>query len=75
MRSKLVCVAILVATTAGLSGCSYLRATGPCFGTGCPARTVGHNGQYKLGQGPKTAANPAQAMKATVAPQQQTQAK
>jgi len=75
MRSKLVCVAILVATTAGLSGCSYLRATGPCFGTGCPARTVGHNGQYKLGQAPKTAANPAQAMKATVAPQQQTQAK
>jgi hypothetical protein len=75
MRSKLACAAILVATTAGLSGCSYLRATGPCFGTGCPSRTIGQNGQYKLGQGPKTGANPAQAIKATVAPPQQTPAK
>lgn len=75
MRSKLACVAILVATAAGLSGCSYLQATGPCFGTGCPSRAVGQNGQYKLGHGPKTAANPAQAMKATVAPQQPTQTK
>lgn len=55
MRNKLAFVAILAAAAACLSGCSYLMATGPCFGTGCPSRTVGHNGQYKLGQGPKTA--------------------
>jgi len=55
MRNKLAWVAILAAATACLSGCSYLRPTGPCFGTGCPARTVGHNGQYKLGEGPKKA--------------------
>jgi hypothetical protein len=61
MRTKLAWVAILTATAACLSGCSYLRPTGPCFGTGCPARTVGQNGQYKLGQGPKTAAKPVQA--------------
>jgi len=55
MRNKLAFVAILAAAAACLSGCSYLIATGPCFGTGCPARTVGQNGQYKRGQGPKTA--------------------
>jgi hypothetical protein len=55
MRNKLAWVAILAAATACLSSCSYLRPTGPCFGTGCPSRTVGQNGQYKLGQGPKTA--------------------
>jgi hypothetical protein len=55
MRNKLAFVAILAAAAACLSGCSYLIATGPCFGTGCPARTVGQNGQYKLDQGSKTA--------------------
>jgi len=75
MRSKLACVALLVATTACLSGCSYLHPTGPCFGTGCPARTVGQSGQYKLGQGPKTASNPAHVMKSSIAPPSQTPGK
>jgi hypothetical protein len=61
MRSKLAYGFILAAAASCLAGCSYLRPTGPCFGTGCPARTVGQNSQYKMGQGPKTAANPAQA--------------
>ena len=56
MRSKLAYVLTLAAAAFYLSGCSYLRATGPCFGTGCPSRTVGQNGQYKLGQGPKPVA-------------------
>ncbi len=55
MRSKLAYGFILAAAASCLAGCSYLRPTGPCFGTGCPARTVGQNGQYKMGQGPKTA--------------------
>ena len=61
MRSKLAYGFILAAAASCLVGCSYLRPTGPCFGTGCPARTVGQNGQYKRGQGPKSGANPAQA--------------
>jgi hypothetical protein len=73
MRNKLGYVAILAAIAACLSGCSYLRATGPCFGTGCPSRTVGQNGQYKLGQGPKSAATPAQATKIPATPPQKTQ--
>jgi len=60
MRSKLAFGLILASAASCLAGCSYLRPTGPCFGTGCPARTVGQNGQYKMGQGPKTPANPAQ---------------
>jgi hypothetical protein len=55
MRSKLAYGFILAAAASCLTGCSYFRPTGPCFGTGCPARTVGQNGQYKMGQGPKTA--------------------
>lgn len=62
MRSKLAYGFILAAAASCLAGCSYFRATGPCFGTGCPARTVGQSGQYKLGQGPKPAT-------ATAAPQ------
>ena len=62
MRSKLAYGFILAAAASCLAGCSYLRPTGPCFGTGCPARTVGQSGQYKLGQGPKSAT-------ATAAPQ------
>jgi hypothetical protein len=73
MRKKLACVAILAATAACLSGCSYLRATGPCFGTGCPSGTVGKSGQYKQGHAPKTASNPAQASKSSAAPTQKTQ--
>jgi hypothetical protein len=55
MRSKLAYGVTLAAAAFCLSGCSYFRPTGPCFGTGCPARTVGQSGQYKLGQGPKPA--------------------
>jgi hypothetical protein len=55
MRSKLAYGLTLAAAAFCLSGCSYFRATGPCFGTGCPARTVGQSGQYKMGQGPKPA--------------------
>ena len=62
MRSKLAYGLILAAAASCLAGCSYFRPTGPCFGTGCPARTVGQNGQYKMGQGPKAAT-------ATAAPQ------
>src|ERR1700679_1340671 len=56
MRSKLAYGFILAAAASCLAGCSYLRPTGPCFGTGCPSRTVGQSGQYKLGQGPKPTA-------------------
>jgi hypothetical protein len=41
-------------STFSLAGCYLLRPTGPCFGVGCPARTVGQNGQYKKGEGPKS---------------------
>ena len=44
---------ILILSMLSLTGCYYLRPTGPCFGVGCPARTVGQNGQYKKGEGPK----------------------
>jgi hypothetical protein len=54
MSKKLSGMLVLcVSTTFWLSGCAYFRATGPCFGVGCPARTVGSNGQYKPGQAPK----------------------
>ena len=44
---------ILLLCTLSLTGCYYLRPTGPCLGVGCPARTVGQNGQYKKNEGPK----------------------
>jgi hypothetical protein len=72
MRNKLAFVAILAAAVACLSGCSYLTATGPCFGTGCPSRTVGQNSQYKLGQGPKPG-TPAHAANSLVATPQKAQ--
>jgi hypothetical protein len=46
-------VAILLLSMLSLTGCYYLRPTGPCLGVGCPARTVGQNGQYKKNEGPK----------------------
>ncbi len=54
-------VMILLVSMLSLTGCYYLRPTGPCFGVGCPARTVGQNGQYKKGEGPKTQSATAQA--------------
>jgi hypothetical protein len=53
MSKKLSGMLILCVAALWLSGCSYFRATGPCFGVGCPARTVGRSGQYKPGQAPK----------------------
>lgn len=53
MSKKLSGLLILCVSTLWLSGCVYFRATGPCFGVGCPAHTVGQNGQYKPGQAPK----------------------
>jgi hypothetical protein len=53
MSKKLSGTLILCVATLWLSGCAYFRATGPCFGVGCPAHTVGQNGQYKPGQAPK----------------------
>jgi hypothetical protein len=54
MSKKLSGVLVLcVSATVWLSGCAYFRATGPCFGVGCPARTAGANGQYKPGHAPK----------------------
>lgn len=66
MSKKLSGMLILCASAAlGLSGCAYFRATGPCFGVGCPARTVGTNGQYKRGQAPKAQTATAQQGTAT----------
>jgi hypothetical protein len=53
MSKKLSGMLILCVATLWLSGCAYFRATGPCLGVGCPAHTVGQNGQYKPGQAPK----------------------
>lgn len=65
MRKRLGGILILCVLTALLAGCAFMRNTGPCFGVGCPAGTPGESGQYKLGQGPKQQAQPAQAKKAT----------
>jgi hypothetical protein len=54
MSNKLSAVLILCMSTVGLAGCDLLRATGPCFGVGCPGGTPGHSGQYKPGEAPKT---------------------
>jgi hypothetical protein len=53
MSKKLSGMLILCVGAFWMSGCAYFRATGPCFGVGCPARAVGQNGQYKPGQAPK----------------------
>jgi hypothetical protein len=45
---------LILLSTFSLAGCYLLRPTGPCFGVGCPAHTVGQNGQYKKGEGPKS---------------------
>jgi hypothetical protein len=45
--------AILLLSLLSLTGCYYLRPTGPCLGVGCPARTVGQSGQYKKNEAPK----------------------
>ena len=44
---------LILLSTFSLAGCYLLRPTGPCFGVGCPTHTVGQNGQYKKGEGPK----------------------
>jgi hypothetical protein len=54
MSNKLSAVLILCMSTVVLGGCDLLRATGPCYGVGCPGGTPGHSGQYKPGEAPKT---------------------
>jgi hypothetical protein len=54
--------AFLILSTFSLAGCYLLQPTGPCFGVGCPAHTVGQEGQYKKGEGPKSQ-QPANAQK------------
>jgi hypothetical protein len=44
---------ILLLSALSLTGCYYLRPTGPCLGVGCPARTAGQSGQYKKNESPK----------------------
>jgi hypothetical protein len=68
MRKQLSGFLVVVACTASLSGCAFIRYTGPCFGVGCPAGAPGESSQYKMGEGPKAAAPQAQAQ---VQPQQQ----
>jgi hypothetical protein len=53
MSNKLSAVLILCMSTVGLAGCDLLRATGPCYGVGCPGGAPGHSGQYKPGEAPK----------------------
>jgi hypothetical protein len=53
MSKKLSGRLILCVSALWLSGCAYFRATGPCFGVGCPAHSAGQNGQYKPGQAPQ----------------------
>ena len=45
---------LILLSTFSLAGCYLLRPTGPCFGVGCPAHTVGQNGQYNKGEAPKS---------------------
>jgi len=63
MRKRLGGILIVCISTALLAGCALMRNTGPCFGVGCPAGTPGQSGQYKVGEGPKQQAQPAQAKK------------
>lgn len=63
MSKKLSGMLILCVGALWMSGCTYFRATGPCFGVGCPAHTLGQNGQYRPGQAPK--AQNAAALRAT----------
>ena len=67
MSKKLSAVLILCMSAMSLSGCSWFRVTGPCYGVGCPGGTAGHSGQYKPGEAPKAqnAPVPAPAISAT----------
>ncbi len=59
MSKKLSSVLILCMSAVSLSGCSWFRVTGPCYGVGCPAGASGHAGQYKPGEAPKAQNAPA----------------
>ena len=76
MSNKLSAVLILCMSTVGLAGCDLLRATGPCYGVGCPGGAPGHSGQYKPGEAPKaqnaSASAPAPTRTASVATQANT---
>jgi hypothetical protein len=71
MSNKLSAVLVLCMSTICLSGCDLLRATGPCYGVGCPGGTPGHSGQYKPGEAPRAqnASAPASSQTASVAAQ------
>jgi hypothetical protein len=53
MTKKATGVLIMFLATLFLPSCMYFRPSGPCFGVGCPAHTVGENGQYKKSEAPK----------------------
>ena len=76
MSNKLSAVLVLCMSTMCLSGCDLLRATGPCYGVGCPGGTPGHSGQYKPGEAPKaqnaSAPTPAPTQAASAAAQANT---
>jgi|SRR5580658_2996020 hypothetical protein len=76
MSNKLSAVLILCMSTTCLAGCDLLRATGPCYGVGCPGGAPGHSGQYKPGEAPKaqnaSASAPAPARTAAAAAQRNT---
>ena len=44
MSNKLSAVLVLCILTISLAGCDLFRATGPCYGVGCPAGAPGRNG-------------------------------
>ena len=68
MSKKLSAVLILCMSAMSLSGCSWFRVTGPCYGVGCPGGTAGHSGQYKPGEAPKAQNAPAPAQVAAAQP-------
>jgi hypothetical protein len=73
MSKKLSSVLILCMSAISLSGCSWFRVTGPCYGVGCPAGAPGHAGQYKPGEAPK-AQNATAPAKSASAPTQSASA-
>jgi hypothetical protein len=75
MSKKLSAVLILCMSAMSLAGCSWLRATGPCYGVACPGGTEGRNGQYKPGEVPKAQNAAASApVKSAAAPTQSASA-
>ncbi len=74
MSKKLSGMLILCMSATCLTGCYWLRATGPCYGVGCPAGAPGGSGQIKVGQAPKAQNAPAKALAQTASAQAKTPA-